>query len=62
MGNYKLKKGKTIHFKLKQSYKMPRCSGIIQHSSRRLVWVTLKEVQGKSVKENTICISKNNIF
>jgi hypothetical protein len=68
MRNYKLKKGETVNFKLKRSYRtevlniMPRCSGVVESSSKRLVWIKLKEVQGKPVEETVVCVAVHNIF
>ena len=59
-----LKKGTMVHFKLKKSFRHPRCTGIVESSPKKsnLVWITLKEVQGEKVKENKVCVHKRNIF
>jgi len=61
--SYYFKRGRTVHFKLKKSYRIPVMTGVIENSCDNLVWIKTKEVQGKKVnKETVVCVHKRNIY
>lgn len=59
----KLRRGNTVLFKMKNSYRHPMIKGTVENSSKSLVWIKIEEIKGKPAKEHTVvCVHKKNIY